>query len=99
VFRIRIRIQLVAWIRIHIPNADPDPGGLKRGNMRKKNSAKRQIIRHKKYKNQFLFAMDPFKKNRESFLLSTGIPQKHCTQNGIALAIYNNAYMSVILPS
>jgi hypothetical protein len=36
VFRIRIRIQLVAWIRIRIPNADPNPGQK----------------RHKKYKNQ-----------------------------------------------
>jgi hypothetical protein len=30
VSRIRIRIQLVAWIRIRIPNADPD---LKRAKM------------------------------------------------------------------
>jgi hypothetical protein len=52
VFRIRIRIQLVA--RIRIPNADPDPdlGGLKRAKMKQKNAAKRQIIRHKNYKNQ-----------------------------------------------
>jgi hypothetical protein len=33
-FRIRIRIQLDAWIRIRIPNADPDPGGLKRAKMK-----------------------------------------------------------------
>jgi hypothetical protein len=33
-----IRIQLVAWIRIRIPNADPDPGGLKRAEMKKKRS-------------------------------------------------------------
>jgi hypothetical protein len=33
VFRIRIRIQLVAWIRILFPNADPDPEGLKRAQM------------------------------------------------------------------
>jgi hypothetical protein len=24
-FRIRIRIKFVSWIRIRIPNADPDP--------------------------------------------------------------------------
>jgi hypothetical protein len=34
-----IRIQLVAWIRIRILNADP--GGLKRAKMKKKNAAKR----------------------------------------------------------
>jgi hypothetical protein len=34
-----------------IGHLGPDPGGLKRAKM-KKNSAKRQIIRHKKYKNQ-----------------------------------------------
>ncbi len=26
-FRMRIRINLSRWIRIHIQNADPDPGG------------------------------------------------------------------------
>jgi hypothetical protein len=30
-----IRIQVVDWIRIRIPNADPDPGGLKRAKMKK----------------------------------------------------------------
>jgi hypothetical protein len=29
---------------------DPDPGGLKRAKMKGENAAKRQIIRHKKYK-------------------------------------------------
>jgi hypothetical protein len=31
-----IRIQLVAWIRIRIRNADPDPEGLKRAKYKKK---------------------------------------------------------------
>jgi hypothetical protein len=31
-----IRIQLVVWIRIRIPNADPDPEGLKRAKMKGK---------------------------------------------------------------
>jgi hypothetical protein len=42
---------LVTWIRIQIPNEDPDPGGIKRAKMKKKNAARRQIIMHKKYKN------------------------------------------------
>jgi hypothetical protein len=49
----------VFWIRIHmdphsIGRQDPDPGGLKRatGTIKKNNAAKRQIIRHNKYKNQ-----------------------------------------------
>jgi hypothetical protein len=46
----RLSIQLVAWIRICILNADPD-SGLKRAKMKKKNAAKRQKIRHNKYKN------------------------------------------------
>jgi hypothetical protein len=29
------RIHLVAWIRIRIPNADPEPGGTKRAKMKK----------------------------------------------------------------
>jgi hypothetical protein len=39
---------MAAWIRIRIPQADPntDPGGLKRGTMKEKNAVKRQIIRH-----------------------------------------------------
>jgi hypothetical protein len=32
---------------------DQDPGGLKRAKMKGKNAAKRQIIRHTKYKNPF----------------------------------------------
>jgi hypothetical protein len=40
VFRIRIRIQLVARIWIRFRNADPDPGGLKRAKMKKKRSKK-----------------------------------------------------------
>jgi hypothetical protein len=32
---------------------DPNPGGLKRAKMKEKNAAKRQLIRHKMYKNQF----------------------------------------------
>jgi hypothetical protein len=43
---------MAAWIRIRIPNADPDPGGLKRAKKEGKNASKRQIIRHKKDKNQ-----------------------------------------------
>jgi hypothetical protein len=40
---------MAAWIRIHIPNADPDLGGPKKGlNWKEKNASKRQIIRHKK---------------------------------------------------
>jgi hypothetical protein len=36
-----------------IGRQDPDPGGLKKAKMKKKkNAAKRQIIRHKKYRNQ-----------------------------------------------
>jgi hypothetical protein len=46
------------WVRIRIDShsigrLDPDPGGLKRAlKMKEKNAAKKQIIRHKKYKNQ-----------------------------------------------
>jgi hypothetical protein len=40
--------SMVAGIRIRIPNADPDPGGLKK----KKKTYKRQIIRHKKDKKE-----------------------------------------------
>jgi hypothetical protein len=35
-----IRIQLVAGIRIRIPDADPDPGCLKRAKMKKKTQLK-----------------------------------------------------------
>jgi hypothetical protein len=45
VFRIRIRMDPHSIVRL-----DPDPGGLKRGKMKKKPS-KRQKIRHEKYKN------------------------------------------------
>jgi hypothetical protein len=41
-----------AWIRIHIPNADPDPGGLKRAKKEGKNASKRQIIRFKRIKSK-----------------------------------------------
>jgi hypothetical protein len=46
---------LFAWIRIWIciPNADPDPGGLKRAKMKKK----MQIIMHKKKKSSLIFAL------------------------------------------
>jgi hypothetical protein len=43
---------MAAWIRIHVPNADPDPGGLKRAKMKEKNATKRQIFRLKNYKKQ-----------------------------------------------
>jgi hypothetical protein len=40
-----------------IGRPDPDPGGLKRAKMkREKNAAKRQIIRHKNYKNQCIWS-------------------------------------------
>jgi hypothetical protein len=35
---------MVAWIRIRIPNADPDPGGLKRAKKEGKNATKIQIL-------------------------------------------------------
>jgi hypothetical protein len=35
-----IRIQLVAWIRIRIPNVDPDPVGLKIAKIKKKTQLK-----------------------------------------------------------
>jgi hypothetical protein len=41
-----------AWIRIRIPNADPDPGGLKMAKKERKNASKRQIISYKKVKRQ-----------------------------------------------
>jgi hypothetical protein len=41
-----------AWIRIHIPNADPDPGGLKRAKKEGKTAFNRQIFRLKKKKNR-----------------------------------------------
>jgi hypothetical protein len=40
---------IAAWIRIRIPNADPDPGGLKRA-LEGENAPKRQIIRQDKDK-------------------------------------------------
>jgi hypothetical protein len=57
VFLIRLHmdphsIGLLDPIQIRIRNADLDPGGLKRAKMKKKKPAKRQIIRHKKYRNQ-----------------------------------------------
>jgi hypothetical protein len=39
---------MAAWVRIRIPNADPDPGGLKRAKKEGETTFKRQIIRHKK---------------------------------------------------
>jgi hypothetical protein len=52
-FRIRIRIGSAFNGRLDsdpygIPNADPDPGGLKEG----KYASKNQIVRHKKDKKQ-----------------------------------------------
>jgi hypothetical protein len=41
---------MAAWIRILIPNADPDPGGLEMAKKEGKNLSKRQKIRHKKDK-------------------------------------------------
>jgi hypothetical protein len=38
VFWIRIRIQFVSWIRIRIPNADPDPAADKISSKSQKNS-------------------------------------------------------------
>jgi hypothetical protein len=43
---------MAAWIRIRIPNADPDPGGLKSAKKEGKPASKRQIIRHKKDEKQ-----------------------------------------------
>jgi RNA polymerase-interacting CarD/CdnL/TRCF family regulator len=43
---------MVVWSQIRIPNADPDPGGLKRAITVGNNASKRQIIRHKKDKKQ-----------------------------------------------
>jgi hypothetical protein len=42
---------MAAWIRIRIPNADPDQGGLKRAKMEGK-PFKKEIIRHQKEKKQ-----------------------------------------------
>jgi hypothetical protein len=38
VFRIRIRIRFVSWIRIRIPNAEPDPAADKISSKSQKNS-------------------------------------------------------------
>jgi hypothetical protein len=37
----RIRIQLASLIQIRIPNADPDPGGVKSAEIEGKNGAKK----------------------------------------------------------
>jgi hypothetical protein len=44
--------SMAAWIRIRIPNADPDPIGLKRAKKEGENASIRQIIRHRKEKKQ-----------------------------------------------
>jgi hypothetical protein len=38
---------MAAWFRIRIPNADPDPGGLKRAKKEEKKASKGQIIRYR----------------------------------------------------
>jgi hypothetical protein len=43
---------MAAWIRIYIPNADPDPGSLKSTKKEGKKTSKRKTIRHKKNKKQ-----------------------------------------------
>jgi hypothetical protein len=50
VFRVRIRMDPHSIGRL---NPNPDPGGLKRAKMKGKNAAKREVIRHKKCKNQY----------------------------------------------
>jgi hypothetical protein len=40
--------SMTALIRIRIPNADPNPGSLKRAKKKGTNASKRQIIKHKK---------------------------------------------------